>query len=566
MPDLRQSRNSQDPERGADKNEATKSSISKLLCSPTDLNRWVEQLSEDYNARLLWMLVVAQFVLKGFVYSYSLGGFDWLMAARNVPAPRMQVYSAVSRLPFAMKPLVGLLSDAFPIFGYQKNPYILISTIMGLAGLSLIAFSGVFDIAVQLLVLGLFCVVFLIATADVLTEAKYAERVRIVPERGPDLVTFVWLCVAVGGILATATLGGVLHYLKPFWVYVICLIPAAIVLVPTMKNYLDESKLNPEEIAELRSRYFSQRELVFLVMTVAIASLIMMVTGLLQESVWVNLAAGLSCAFFMMFAFLLLTSPIIGKMVIFGIIQHLCAFSTSGAVFYFYTDSPEMYPEGPHFSPLFYVSVVGLVGQVFSLMGFGFFNLCMKHWTYHSVFFATNLVCCLGNALAAIQYSRLNIKWGIPDEAFAIGFAMVVSVTNSMLFLPGIMLLTQLCPKEVEATMYALLAGSSNLGGQIGEAVGAAVLTSLGVTPKGVPGESHKFDNLWIAALISALLPIVTLVLLPCMIPNALQTERLMSETSTAVDGSPWRRFQAWRSGRAESSSPPDYGATNRVS
>jgi len=535
--------------------------VAALLSGPTDLIRWVQQLSECYSSRLIWALFASQFVLKGFVMGYSLGGFDWLLSARNVPGPTMQIYSAVGMLPFAMKPLVGMLSDAFPICGYQKNPYIMITTVVGIAGLAMIACSGIVNMHVRFLVIGLFCIMLMVSSADVLTEAKYAERIRRVPEKGPDFITLVWLMVATGGLLATLTLGTLLEHLKPHWVYAVCLLPAALTFLPSVLNYLDERKLSPEEVIAVRTHYFAQSELVFLVLLVGGASVIMMVTGLSHISVWTNLAVGLGCAFVVSAAFMMLTAPMIGRMVTFGIIQHLCAFSTMGAVFYFFTNGPEQYPEGPHFSPMFLITAVGVVGSLFSLVGFSVFNLCMKHWRYHSVFVTTNVFYALGHALAAIQFARLNVKWGISDEAFAVSYAVVQSITTSMLFLPGIVLLTQLCPKNVEATMYALLAGTSNLGTQIGGCVGAAVLTYLGVTPSGEEAESHKFENLWVAALISSLAPLITLALLPWMIPNALQTERLMDENSTPTDGSPWRRLRARAEDRQRISSPTSSGA-----
>lgn len=537
-------------------------SAAKLSSTPSDIAQWLQGLSDAYNIRLIWMLVASQLVLKGFVMAYSLGGFDWLLSAHNVPGPTMQIYSAIGMLPFAMKPLIGMMSDAFPICGYQKNPYIMITTFVGLCGLLIIACSEMVTMSIKFLVVGLFCIILMISSADVLTEAKYAERIRSVPEKGPDFITFVWLIVTAGGLLATLTLGTVLHHLKPHWVYAICFVPASVILIPTVLNYLDERKLTPTEVTAVRKYYFAQWELVILVLLVGASSLLIMVTGLSQDSVWVNLGVGLSCAFAVSCAFMVFTAPIIGKMVTFGIIQHLCAFSTMGAVFYFFTNGREAYPEGPHFSPMFLISIVGVVGNICSLFGFSLFNMYMKHWRYHSVFLTTNVVYSLGHALAAIQFSRLNIKWGISDEVFAVSYAIVTSITTSMLFLPGIVLLTQLCPKSVEATMYALLAGTANLGTQIGGSVGAAVLTWLDVTPRGHPGESHKFDNLWIAALISSLAPMITLVLLPWMIPNALQTERLMDENSTAVDGSLWKRFTSWRQGHKEELGP-GYGATD---
>lgn len=473
----------------------------------------------------------------------------------------MQVYTSIAFLPFAMKPLIGMLSDAYPILGYQKIPYICLTTVVGIAGLGVIAASGMVSMSTRTLVVALFCIIMMVSAADVLTEAKYAERIRDCPEKGPDLITFVWLLVTSGGLIATMTLGLFLHSYEPNWVYAVCILPACLTLVPLFMNYLGERRLSPEEVVRVRKKYFDQWELVTLVVLVGGASLVMMATALLQESLWVNLAVGLTFGFVIVVAFLILTAPIIGRMVAFCVIQHLCAFSITGAVFYFYTNGPEEFPEGPHFSPLFYITIVGVVGSLFSILGFTAFNLTMKHWRYHSVFMTTNIVYACGHALSAIQFSRLNLKWGISDEVFAVSYAMITAVATSMLFLPSIVLLTQLCPKDVEATMYALLAGTSNLGTQIGGVVGAAVLHTLGVTPRGEPHEGHKFENLWMAALVSSLAPLVTLVMLPWMIPNAYQTERLMPEGATAVDGSPWRRWTGWTERRQGPLSESTYGS-----
>merc|ERR1719183_133160 len=119
----------------------------------------------------------------------------------------------------------------------------------------------------------------MVSSADVLTEAKYAERIRSLPEKGPDFITLVWLMVTAGGLLATMTLGSVLEVLKPHWVYAICLIPAALTLTPTLLNYLDEKKMCPDAVLAARMQYFAQGELVVLVLLVGGASILIMVTG-----------------------------------------------------------------------------------------------------------------------------------------------------------------------------------------------------------------------------------------------------------------------------------------------
>ena len=50
----------------------------------------------------------------------------------------MTIYEGVVQLPWALKPIIGFLSDCFPIMGYAKMPYLLLSTIMGCMSLGLL--------------------------------------------------------------------------------------------------------------------------------------------------------------------------------------------------------------------------------------------------------------------------------------------------------------------------------------------------------------------------------------------------------------------------------------------
>lgn len=537
--------NPQDPLKDEASDSSSKSkgvSLNAILSSPKTFKDWLDKLSENYGARLLVMLVMSQLVLKGFCYTYVSGGFEWLLRPMHVPGPKMQVYKAVGHLPWALKPFFGLMSDAFPIFGYNKNPYIFLGAVLGITGLVILGVSVQMGFGVRILIIGLFLCITQISITDLLTEAKYAERMRLVPVHGPDLITFVWVGVTLGGLVATASIGPVIEYLGPHWCYLICIPLAALVVIPTLLNYLDEEKKTPEEQVASRARYFAQWELTLLCVVMTAAVVCVLVTSLVQDSIWVTLAVALTWCAINTIAFLLLTQPLIGKMNVFATVQTILAFSLHGSLFYFYTDGPEQYPEGPHFSPIFLMSVIGLVAGFVSLVGFTLYNLFFKHWKYHALYAVTNLVHSAVMCLAAIQFSRLNIRMGIPDEAFAIGYATVTSITASLMWLPQIVLLTQMCPKSVEATMYALLAGCHNLGGQTGEVLGACVCQLLGVTPSGAKNEGHKFDNLWIAALISACLPLITLCLLPCLIPNRYQTERLLDENASAVEGSYLRR------------------------
>lgn len=91
----------------------------------------------------------------------------------------------------------------------------------------------------------------------------------------------------------------------------------------------------------------------------------------------------------------------------------------------------------------------------------------------------------------------------------------------------------------MEATLYALLAGCHNLGNTISEYLGAYALEHFNCTPRGDKNESAKFDNLYLCALFATCCPMITILLIPWMIPDARQTEPLLDEDSqSATKGS----------------------------
>merc|ERR1719350_2632214 len=132
--------------------------------------------------------------------------------------------------------------------------------------------------------------------------------------------------------------------------------------------------------------------------------------------------------------------------------------------------------------------------------------------------------------LDVVMFSRLNIRIGIPDHIFVLGASVFQTIIGQWMWMPGVVILSQLCPKGMEATMYALLAGCHNLGNTIASSCGALVLELLGVNPTGGAHESEQFDRLWVASAISIVMPMLTLILLPWLIPNVRQTDKLLEE------------------------------------
>jgi len=253
--------------------------------------------------------------------------------------------------------------------------------------------------------------------------------------------------------------------------------------------------------------------------------------------------AAITVAIVILIGFSVLLSPTLAKFNAFSIIQTSLTFQVSGAAFYFYTDTEEQYPEGPHFSPFFFNSVVGVVSAVCSLFGIWTYQRYMATWKYRNIFIATNLgyslICCPDILL----FARYNLVLGIPDHVFMLGSAIAQNIVSQWMWMPQVVILANLCPKGMEATMYALLAGSHNLGMGIGSYCGALLLQLFECTPSGAVAESAMFDNLWKASLLSGVLPFITILSAFWLIPDKRQDESILDDAVSATEGSLWRQW-----------------------
>jgi len=509
-----------------------------------NLRSFLLNLQNHFGYKLLVLLTVSQHLMKGFASHITGPATQYLYRSYQVTGPRMQVFGGVASLPWAMKPVIGLVSDCFPIRGFNKGPYLLLSAILGVVALSLLGAAPQGLLSIQGVVGCLFMVSFQLSTCDLLTEAKYAEKMQEKPEHGPDLLSFVWFGLQAGGLVATLMVGPIMARFGPKAPYLLALLPCALIIWPAAKNYLEETPKTAEQVQESRRKLFEQKEACLLCLLMFVGTVLLTIVGIAYESVALNAFVAIAVALVMLVAFSLVLKPVIAKVNAFFLVQTSLGFSVGGATFYFFTDGPQQYPEGPHFSMVFYTSVLGVIGAICSLIGIFSYQRFMKDWTYRRLLMMTNIVVSILNLSDVIILSRFNVRLGIPDTVFVMGGSVLTTIVSQWMWMPGVVILSQLCPKGMEATMYALLAGCHNLGNTIAANCGAYVLLLLNCKPSGADNESAQFDKLWLGSVLSTVLPMFTLLLLPWLIPDARQTDKLLDDDDRdATSGSLWRRF-----------------------
>jgi hypothetical protein len=345
-------------------------------------------------------------------------------------------------------------------------------------------------------------------------------------------------------MVAISTVSAVIVTFGPRDVFMACIVPCAAILYPTFLNYFGEVSYTRQQLTRVRNEFVKQREVLFLSVLMTLLTLLMTFVGACSTSMALRFYVGVGSLIILIPAFNLLLRPEIARVNTFFMLQAALSMNIQGATFYFYTDDANQYPEGPHFTPWFYTSTLGIVSSVMSLLGLASYTNYMKNWTYRSLLLFSNTMLTLLSLLDVVMFLRLPKMLGIPDHFFVIGSSVSTVVIKQWQWMPGVVILSQLCPTGMEATIFALLAGCMNLGTQIADYTGAYLLEILQVHPTGGPLESKAFEHLWKASLCATLMPAITIGLIPLLVPKARQTESLLlHDPSSATAGSPLHAY-----------------------
>ncbi|KAK3237434.1 hypothetical protein CYMTET_52492, partial [Cymbomonas tetramitiformis] len=124
-----------------------------------------------------------------------------------------------------------------------------------------------------------------------------------------------------------------------------------------------------------------------------------------------------------------------------------------------------------------------------------------------------------------VLYKRWNLQWHIPDHAFVLCGTVIMKPFQMKGHLSLMLLISRLCPDNIEATVFALLAGMFSVGVICSHLFGAYLLEIYSLDQ--VNGKDwDDFSNLWKASLTAACLATLSLPMLPFLIPNVPMTSQ----------------------------------------
>jgi len=369
---------------------------------------------------------------------------------------QVQLLGSLSVVPWSIKPLYGFLSDRRPIWKLRRKPYLVLAGLLGAVGYFLLAF-WVRDFKGAALAVILSGIGF--ALADVIVDGIVAERSRTQKEAG-RLQSLCRASLMVGALLVAYLSGILVESLGPRLVFVLtgCL--------PLLTAGL--ALLISEEPAVMQ--VFDWKD------------------------TWRKFKAALNPTILWstLFLFIWRSTP-----------------GTGGAFNYFVIDEL-------HFTPEFFGQLT-VVSRVMAIVGIVIFRKWLLKLPLRHLFAGIMIASVILSLPAfGLIYGWYNLL-GVSPQFFALADEFVSAPLTEIAMLPMLVLVARVCPKGIEATMFALLASVMNIGLIVSDLGGAWLVSLFDIrqATETVAANYVHLDKVLLIAVLSSFLPWPLLRFLP---------------------------------------------------
>lgn len=571
------------------------------------------------------------YILSKGIAKNVLGYSQYPMFMKNfgTTAAQYQRVSGIGSMGFSIKPLTAIISDAFAFLGYTKRWYMAISCVVG--PICIVAYGSLpsnpssVKIAAALIFVATFC----IANVDVLSEGLYSRLIKRAPAPGTKLVSFIWLFIMLGNVIASAIQGPLSDLGKPrvgIFIsgafFIVCVVPFILNLYGEKKNLEERQEdhlqlLSPMAKQKVSEQYTPKKVLdssavdpnlhclnslpddenvglsvtadnssssisnelilpscccglwevntmvIYRSTSVAIYGVFMTLcvlalTFLTIMGTTIQLMVGCIVISVLLTVSGFLCLPVtIMKVNLFGWAQLASYIMIPGALDNFYMGDAACVPDGPQFSQTFYQTAGAVIGNVAGMFGVYLFSTVFAKRSYRATLICTTIVLVLASIFDLIMVKRWNRPY-VPDHAmYILGDAIVWQVCSMLNFMPLNILISRLCPRGCESTMFAILASFSNLGVSMSSTIGAILMET--VWPVNTNVSPCDFSNVpWLIITGHFFCPLLAIPLVFMLIPSL----RICEEVDPAMlDAVPYlqqyiNKYRAAKSSAKQSEQP----------
>jgi len=408
--------------------------------------------------------IVSIYVVRGILNLARLAISFFLKDELGLTPAEVSVLTGFAVLPWVIKPLFGFLSDGFPILGYRRRPYLILSGLLGT--FSWLALATVVNSA-WTATIALLISSASIAISDVIVDSQVVERAREESlANAGSLQSLSWGATAFGGLITAYFSGSLLELFAPKTIFamtavfplVFCTMAWLIAEQPLPQGKQEQALTNIQK--QIQQLWQAIRQKRILLPT--------------------------------LFIFIWQSTP-----------------TSDSAIFFFITNELGFEPE--------FLGRVRLVSSFASLAGVWIFQRFLKTVPFRQVLGWSTVISAVLGMSVLLLVTHANRALGIDDYWFSLGDNLILSAIGEIALMPILVLAARLCPPGIEATFFALIMSIFNLAGFLSQELGGLLTALFGVT-------ENNFDRLWLLVIctnLSTLLPLPLINLLPATDPMA---------------------------------------------
>ncbi|KOM24939.1 hypothetical protein LR48_Vigan27s000900 [Vigna angularis] len=442
--------------------------------------RYEEKQSEDVRNRYMVLLCGLGYWVQGFRC------FPWLalnfhMATNlNLHPSTLQLVQNTANLPMVAKPLYGILSDAIYINGARRIPYLAMGGLLQVLSWSLLALVPVAQEVLPYLIASVLISNLGASIAEVAQDALVAEYGK--KHKIGGLQAYAFMALAAGGILGNLIGGYFLQKMPPrtmFAIFSSLLSLHLVISLSTREESLGISKLSGQKLSRQSISENIKKQVSDLLVAISDKSIF-------QPLVW-----------------------IIGSIAMVPML--------SGSMFCYQTQCLNLDP-----------TVIGLsrvIGQLLLLSGTVLYNRFWKKISMRKLIGIVQILYASSLLLDLILVKQINLKWGIPNDVFALCFSGLAEIVAHFKLLPFSVLFASLCPKGCEGSLTAFLASALCLSSIASAILGVGLASCLGVRSGDYSGLTMGI----LAQFLAALVPLRWIHSLPMSQPLEKRRKRSMS-------------------------------------
>lgn len=372
-----------------------------------------------------------------------------------VPA-QVALLGSIAIIPWSIKPVYGFLSDRQPIWGYKRKPYLFLAGLMGAGGYFSMAtwVNSFYTVMIALFVSGMG-----FALADVIVDGIVAEKSRSQKVAG-KLQSICRAAIMIGALTVAYLSGILVEAIGPRNVF---FITGALPLLTSILAIAITEEVSDVKVFSLKDTWNKLK------------------SAMSNELIWA-----------IVFVFIWRATP-----------------SSGGGLSYFMID--ELGFDAEFFGRLSMIShAMGIVGVLI-------FRKWLLAVSLRKLFFWI----IIASVVLSMPTIGLVYGWyeyiGMSPQLFAMADTLISAPLTEIAFIPLMVLTARLCPKGIEATMFAILASIMNIGLAVSDLGGAWLLNFFDVhqATQTLAANYSGLDKVLWVAILSSFLPMPFLKKLP---------------------------------------------------